>query len=67
MSDFIMIYRSSIFERFVEALLHDKYNIQWDIHNLPMHLKCDVCNIPYTIIGKQETEQEVSALSLSPG
>ena len=37
----------------------DKYNIQSDIHNLPMHLKCDVCNIPYKIVGKQETEKQV--------
>ena len=54
-----IIYRTSIFERFVTALLNDDYNIQWDIHNLALHLKCDVCNIPYNVIGKQETEYEV--------
>ena len=27
-----------------------------------MHLKCDVCNIPYKIIGKQETERQVATL-----
>ena len=54
-----IICRTSIFERFVTALLNDDYNIQWDIHNLALHLKCDVCNIPYNVIGKQETEYEV--------
>ena len=55
-----LFHRASIFPRFVDALLNDQYNIQWDIHNLPLYLKCDVCNIPYTIIGKQETEYEVT-------
>ena len=58
-------FRSSIFGRFVGALLQDKYNIQSDIHNLPMHLKCDVCNIPYKIVGKQETEKQVGMIVAS--
>ena len=43
--------------------MQDKYNIQSDIHNLPMHLKCDVCNIPYKIVGKQETEKQVGIVA----
>ena len=59
---FILFHRPSIFTRFVDALLNDQFNIQWDIHNLPLYLKCDVCNIPYSVIGKQETEYEVTIL-----
>ena len=57
-----LFHRASIFPRFVDALLNDQFNIQWDIHNLPLYLKCDVCNIPYSVIGKQETEYEVTIL-----
>jgi hypothetical protein len=59
------IFRSIIFQRFIDALLSNQYNIQWDIHNLAMYIKCDVCNIPYDIIGKQETANVVRVASSS--